>query len=87
MPDYSRFGNEKLLPLAIGGNVQAEGELNDRGNTLTVDGKLMKVHKTTKRNYDGDRLISTDLIERTVVNGQLVKVTVNGVETSKVADV
>lgn len=87
MTDYSGYGNEKLLPLAVDGNTDAERELNDRGSTVTAEGRLQKIYYTTRRNYQGDNLISEDFIERTVVNGKLVKVTVNGLETASVVDV
>lgn len=78
--DYSLQGNESLKPLARGGDEKAVEELKRRGNTLTPAGALRKVYTKTRRNYDGGRLLSTDVIREAIEDGRRVSVTVNGRE-------
>lgn len=76
MVDYSGYGNERLLPLGVAGDQDAIDELGRRGNTIMPDGSLEKVYTTTVRNASG----GSDVIERTVNMGRLIKKTVNGKE-------
>lgn len=78
---YENWGNEKLKPLAVEGDKQAVEELARRGNTLTEEGRLQKVIVTKNRNRNAKgELISEDVTERTIEDGQLVKLVINGTD-------
>lgn len=67
---YGNVGNEKLLPLAIGGDVAAVAVLEERGNTVTADGKLQKTVVDEYTDHRGKVHSSTRVIE----NGKLISV-------------
>lgn len=79
MTDYTGYGNEKLKPLALSGNADAERELNNRGNFLTPEGGLKKTYVRTDRKYQGNLLISENVIEEDVIDGKRVEVRIDGV--------
>lgn len=82
MPDYSGFGNEKLLKLIQEtGNAEAEMEVNNRGNTVveidvqtpegvTREKALQKITTRSVTNAAGREV--TERIR--VINGRVVQV-------------
>lgn len=78
-------GNERLKPLALGGDTEAEEVLGERGNTLVLDeagnhtGGLKKTYTRVIRRLDHNKkYIGDDVIEEDVVDGRRVEVRVNG---------
>lgn len=67
---YGNVGNDVLLPLALGGDAAAIAILEDRGNTITAEGKLQKVLTEEYTDHRGNVHSTTKVIE----NGKLVRV-------------
>jgi len=73
---YRGFGNEKLKPLAIGGDDEAKAELLRRGNVLTPEGKL---RKQVRKEYTDSRGVE-HVDEMVVEDGKMVER--NGIPTT-----
>lgn len=78
MNRYAGWGNEKLLPLAVGGNVGALKELKERGNALTEDGEVTKTVTGASLLLGGFRMWNDNPILRgdvcVIVNGKVISV-------------
>lgn len=68
---YRTIGNEKLLPLAVAGDADAEAVLLERGNTVE-DGMATRVVKGTKIFGMSEVIRPNDDV--TVQNGRVTKI-------------
>lgn len=86
MYDYSGWGNEKLVPLAVNGDQDAMVELNRRGNRMEFDGekatgRLLKERKGSQ--VHNGAIKDTDNV--TIADGMIIKV--NGEDWPVAVDV
>lgn len=84
MVDLTGYGNERLKPMALGGDGAAEWELETRGNVLLKDGAgeytgvLEKRTKRTRHVYVDGKFIKKEEIEEVIQDGRLVSRSIDG---------